>query len=258
MIGKGLAQRNSLSTLVFVVWELEVHAAAVQIETFAEQVEAHDYTLAVPARTAIAPRRRPTGFARLADFPQRKVGRVALVLGAEDLAIAATGKQALEILIRQESVVVHGLDTEIYAIGGGVGAIDCDQFANHLDHLVDVFGGVRDIGGAGHIEALHCVEPHVFAFASDLLPRAVLAFGPVDDLVVDVGDVADQANLNACPLEITTQHVVHQCGAAVTEVRRPVDRGAAEIDAEMARLAHGQWTHCLGRCVEEVKHQPTA
>ena len=183
---------------------------------------------------------------------------MALVLGAEHFAVATTGKQALKVLIRQEAVVVHGFDAEIHTIGGDVRAIDSDQFANHLDHLVDIFGCVRNIGGAGHIEALHRVEPHVFALSSDLLPRAVLAFGPVDDLVVDVGDVADQTNLNAGPLEIATQHVVYQRGTAMTEVRWSVDSGAAEIDAQVARLAHGQWAHCLGRCVEEVKHQPTA
>jgi len=56
MIGKRLSKSNRLSALVFVVRELEVHTTAMQIEAFAQNVEAHHDTLAVPTGSAFAPR----------------------------------------------------------------------------------------------------------------------------------------------------------------------------------------------------------
>ena len=58
--------------------KLQVHAAAVQVEALAQQVEAHHDALAVPTRPAVAPRRRPRRLARLGQLPQHEVGRVAL------------------------------------------------------------------------------------------------------------------------------------------------------------------------------------
>ena len=69
---------------------------AVEVEALAEQVEAHHHALAVPARPAVAPRRRPRRLARLGQLPQHEVGGVALVAGAEHLAIAATGEHVVE------------------------------------------------------------------------------------------------------------------------------------------------------------------
>ena len=97
-LAKRLPERHGLGPLVLVVGELEVEAAAVEVEALAEQVERHDDALGVPARAAVAPRRRPRRLARLGQLPEREVGRVALVLGADDLAVAAAGAQVGERL----------------------------------------------------------------------------------------------------------------------------------------------------------------
>ena len=54
--GKPLAERNRLGPLVLVVREPQVLTTAVQVESFAEQIEAHHHTLAMPAGPALAPR----------------------------------------------------------------------------------------------------------------------------------------------------------------------------------------------------------
>ena len=101
MVGKSLAQSNRLSALVLVMRELEVHATAVQVEALAEDVEAHHHAFAVPAGSAVTPRRRPRWLARLGQLPHREVGRMPLVLGTEHLAVAATFEHVGEVLVDQ-------------------------------------------------------------------------------------------------------------------------------------------------------------
>ena len=69
VIREGLSESNSLGAFVFVVWELEVHTTAVQIESFSQNVKTHDDTFAMPTRSTVAPGRRPCWFAWLAELP---------------------------------------------------------------------------------------------------------------------------------------------------------------------------------------------
>ena len=55
VISKCFAKSNSLGAFVFMVRELEVHTTAVQIESFAQNVETHDDTFAMPSWSTIAP-----------------------------------------------------------------------------------------------------------------------------------------------------------------------------------------------------------
>ena len=113
---------------------------------------------------------------------------------------------------------------------------------------------MRNIGRALHAQFAHGLEPHVFALLGDVLPGATFVVGTIDDLVVDVGDVGGEAHIEARIREVPTQDVVDQGGATVTEVGWPVDRGAAEIDADLAWVAKRQGFHPLGGGVIEVQH----
>ena len=109
--------------------------AAVEVEALAEQVEGHHHALGVPARAARAPRRRPRRLARLGQLPQGEVGRSALRVGADHLAIAAAGAHVVERLVGQQAVVRHRRDRQVDAVGGLVGPADVDQLADHRHHL---------------------------------------------------------------------------------------------------------------------------
>ena len=69
----------ALSDFVFVVGELQIRAAAVNVKRLPEQFVAHGRTFDVPAGTAVAPRAFPRRFAWFGGFPQHKVQRVAFV-----------------------------------------------------------------------------------------------------------------------------------------------------------------------------------
>ena len=111
-----------------------------------------------------------------------------------------------------------------------------------------------NVGGALHTQLAHGLEPHVFTLLGDVLPGATLVVGAIDDLVVDVGDVGSEAHFEARIREVTAQDVVDQGCAAVTQVGWPVDGGATEIDADLARVAKRQGFHPLGGGVIEVQH----
>ena len=85
---------------------------------------------------------------------------------------------------------------------------------------------MRNIGRANNAKLAHCFKPHVFALLSDVGPRATFFIGALDDLVVDIGDVGNEAHRQTRPGEVPAKDVIDQSGAAVTQMGRPVDRGA--------------------------------
>ena len=118
-----------LRDLVLVVRELEVHAAAVDVEVLAEQLDRHRRALDVPAGTARAPRRLPGRLAGLGGLPQHEVERVALGLVHLD---ARAGAQVCEPLAGQLPVrleVRHGVVH--VAVRADVGVALVDQRLHH-------------------------------------------------------------------------------------------------------------------------------
>ena len=109
---------------------------------------------------------------------------------------ARTGAQAIEGLAREQAVVVDTGHVEVDAITRDVGIIaleQCDDKFNHVGHVV---GGVRCFIGHRGPEGRHRRPPlllvlrHHFRYGGRFGRRAS------DDLVVDVGDVGDEANLD--------------------------------------------------------------
>ena len=85
---------------------------------------------------------------------------------------------------------------------------------------------MRNIGRADNPEFAHCFKPHGFALLSDIAPRATFFIGALDDLVVDIGDVGNKTHRQTRPGEVPAKNVIDQSGTAVTQMGRPVDRGA--------------------------------
>ena len=256
VVREPLAQSDRLGALVLVMGELEVLPTAVEVEALTEQIEAHHHALAVPPWAALSPGRRPRRLARLGELPQGEVGRVSFVAGPEHLAVATAGQHVVEALMHEQAIALHRGHRQVHTIVGDIPVAECHQLLDHCHHLRYVLGGVGHVGGPSHIDLLHGLEPHGLALVRDLLPRTVLTVGAIDDAVVDVGDVADQADLQPAPLEVPAQHVVDQGRAAVADVRRAVHGGTAQVDAHRAGLAHGELTYLPGGGVVQVQHGP--
>ena len=109
------------------------------------------------------------------------------------------------------------------------------------------------VGGSTPMRSM---APHHTASHLDghLVRLAALAVGPVDDLVVDVGDVRDVADLEARPLEVAAEDVEHEGEPAVAEVGRAVDGGPAHVHRHLAGLAQLELADLAGGGVEQVEH----
>ncbi len=226
-----------LGDLVFVVRELQVGAAAVQVEMRAEQFAAHRRALDVPARTALAPRRGPATLGRLVGlggFPQHEVQRILLgIVGGH----ALSGAQVFEGLARQLAVARELAHRVVHvAVGRLVGQAVVLQPADHRQHLRHVFGGARLAVGALHAERVgifvHGGDEAVGERADGLavLDRAL------DDLVVDVGDVAHVGHVIPRRAQPALHHVEHHHHPRMPDVTVVVHRHPAHVHAHAAGL----------------------
>src|ERR1700683_4327823 len=95
---------HRLGPFVLVMREGEVEAAAMDLEALAEQVERHDHTLGVPARSARPEGRVRRRLAGLGLLPEGEVEWRALRLVDID---AGTRAQRVERLMGEQSVSGH-------------------------------------------------------------------------------------------------------------------------------------------------------
>src|SRR5262249_21566590 len=101
--GERLARvRLRLCQLVLMVRELEVEAAAVDIERAAQEFHTHGGALDVPTRSPRPPRAVPRRLAGLRPFPEREVAGVALLIADLD---AGAGLHLLRVAVAELAVV---------------------------------------------------------------------------------------------------------------------------------------------------------
>ena len=67
---------DALGDFVFMVRELQIRAAAMNVESIAEQVFTHGRAFDMPTWTTVAPRAFPCRFACFRRFPQHKIKRI--------------------------------------------------------------------------------------------------------------------------------------------------------------------------------------
>ena len=92
------------------------------------------------------------------------------------------------------------------------------------------------LGGAQDAERIHGIPIGGLVLGHDLVGRPPLLGGPIDDVVIDVGDVGDVVDLDAGPLQIAAQDVVDERLPPVAEVGNVVHRRAADVHRELAAL----------------------
>ena len=230
--------RAALGLLVLVVREAQVDAAAVDVEGLAEVLAGHRRALDVPAGPARAPGagpRRGRGLGGLAALPQGEVARVALAAG-----VGVLGRlHVVEALPGQLAVRRPRAHVEVDVarpVGGGVGVALVHQLLDERDHLGHVGGRGRLVGGRQHVE--RAVGPVELArhLVGQVPPRPALLGRLGEDLVVDVGDVADERHLEALVGQPAAQHVEVDRRAHVAHVRLRLHRQPAHVHARPALL----------------------
>ena len=123
------------------------------------------------------------------------------------------------------------------AIVGAVGVALVDQGLDHGDHLTDVFGGARLVGHRQHAQRLQIIQIVLRRTGGQVGDGNAGLQRAGDDLVIDVGDVADKGDIRDAEIvaQQAVQHVEVDRRAGIAQMRKVVDRGAAEVDADPAR-----------------------
>ncbi len=159
----------------------------------------------MPSRAARAPGAGPGGFAGLGAFPEGEIQGVFLFLARLD---ARAGLKVFDVAARELAVALVGADAEIdVAVGGRIGVTFGDKVFAERDHVRDVFRGLGFDVGAHDAQTVHIRVERIDVGAGDGLEVRAFAVGPVDDLVVDVGEVAYKGHIQPRVAEVADQYV---------------------------------------------------
>ena len=235
----------ALRDLVFMVREHQVVAAAVDIETVAQQFAGHGGAFDMPAGATAPPRAVPAGLIGGGGLPQHEIHRIAFI--GRDLD-PGTRDHVIDGAARQPPIGGVAFDGKQHMALGGIGMTARDQGFDHRDHGGDV------IGRAGHGVRLqradggHVIEIPLGRLAGDLGDIAARFLCPRDDLIVHIGEVAHIGHgIGAIDVaQQAIERVEHHHGAGIAQMRavingRPADihrhRAGADGDERLLTLA---------------------
>jgi len=218
----------------------------------AQQIGAHGRALDVPAGTAGAPGGFPGGLACLGVLPQHEVQGV--LLGRIHFH-PFTGPQVVQGLAGEAAVAGELAHREIHvAVGGLVGQAVGFQLADEAQHLGHVLGGPGFVGGLLHAQGggilIHGRDEAVGQLADGL----AVFHGPTDDLVVDVGDVADVGHVQTAGPQPAIDGIEYHQHPGVAQVAEIVNRHAADIHFHLAGFNGDEFLLFPGDGVIDFQH----
>ena len=231
----GAVGAGRLGDLVLVMREDQILPAAMDVEGLAEMPLRHRRAFEMPAGPAPPPRALPAGLVGIRRLPEDEIGRVALV--GRDFDPRA-GDQLVPAVARQPAVIRHRRDREQHMPVGGIGVLPGDQLFDHRDHPGDMLGRPRLDTGFERAERRHVGLKHRRVAPGDRIDRLARAARRLDDLVVDIGDVAriGDAALAIDMTQQAVQHVEHDDRARIADMGMVVDRRPADIEPDIARI----------------------
>ncbi len=202
-----------------------------KVEAVTEVLDGHGRALQVPAGPSRSPRRLPGRLAGPGRFPQREVACIPLARAARIVGRA----HLVQLLAGQLAVTGIGTDVEVHVAVSRVGVPALDQPPDHRDHLGHVASGPRlDVRRQAAERVVRIAErPHVPLGHGP--PRHILPLGHLQDLVVDIGDVAAERDLLAAGPQPPHQDVEVDPGPEMADMRRRLDRGATQVQGHRAR-----------------------
>ncbi len=229
----------------------------------------------MPAGPAPPERRRPGRGRRLAvlgGLPEREVVGVALepdrrlLFGAEVVRgdvvrgdvvrgeALGGDREVLEPLVGERAVVGPRADVEVdVALGRHVGVAPVDETGHELDHVDHVPGGPRLVGGRQDADRVVRGRELALVDRGPLPPALARRGGLGEDLVVDVGHVADERDREARPAQPAHQDVESDLGPQVPDVGLALHGGPAHVDADLTWHCGHEVPHVARGGVEQAK-----
>ena len=248
----------ALGDFVGVVGECVVDAAAVQVKVFTEVLFADARALDVPAGIAHAPRRIPLQRLilelRLCE-PQHEVRLVALVRVLIHVVAHADFEVFLVVVVKDVVLFqLAGVKVDVAACVVGIAFLQ--QHGNHVDVVGDAVRCGLNHVGALDVELLAVREERIGVELRDFHDRLVLTARALEHLVLarvgvagkmaDVGDVHYALDVVALIAQRLFEHVLHNIGAQVADMREMIDRRAAGVHGHLVAKARHKRLFAVG------------
>lgn len=115
-----------------------------------------------------------------------------------------------------------------------------DEAADHLQHVGNVLGGSGFHSGRQDVQGSKIVVEVFRGPFCQMGDVFIILPCPLDDLVVNVGNVANVGNLWVERLEQPDKHVCAQHGAQIAEMDPVIHGWPAEIEADIAGIIGGE------------------
>ena len=153
----------------------------------------------------------------------------------------------------QLAVVRETQNVEVHVAAAGVGVASLDEPVDQLDDLGDVPGRARLRRRRQHAEGVVGRSEGTLMGGAPLPPRAA-GFGRLgEDLVVDVGDIADECDVVTLGHQPTPKDVEGDPTADMPDMRLALHGRAAQIDRDMTRAQRHQFAHRTAIGVVQTK-----
>ncbi len=199
-----------------------------------------------------APRRFPRRLAGLGRFPQHEIERIAF--GLVDLD-ARAGAQVREALAREPAVRLELRHRVIHiAIVGRVGVSLVDECLHHGNDLRHVLRRTRLAVGTRDSERLAIFLVGPDEALGQRRHRLAVFLRAVDDLVVDVGDVAHEVHVVTGSDQVATHEIEHDQHACVTEMAIVINGDAADVHADLAGHPRLEYFLATGQRIVDLQH----
>ena len=111
-----------------------------------------------------------------------------------------------------------------------------DQALDKRDHGADLLRGLRPEVRILHAGRMHVLDEQARVFLGHFGGRARLLGSAADDLIVHVGHVLHEGDIEAAPDEVAADHVEGDERARVADVDAVVHRRPADVHGDLPRL----------------------
>src|SRR5205823_8266600 len=194
-------------------------------------------------------------FSGLRRLPEREVDRAPFLLVDFD-ARAGALEQVADCAVRQLAIAREGVDLEVDALTlDHVRATALYELGDQRLHLADEVRRMRHVVGTTDVETIERAQVLFLEPAREgQLGRSDLC-RPLDDPILDVGDVAHERHAVPAPFEIAPDRVEHHRIAAVAEVRKVVRGRPAHVYRHGSLATGNELDLVPSSSVVDAKHE---
>ena len=240
-----------LRDLIFVMRELQILTAGVNIDGRSQIFFGHGRAFDMPAGSAHAPRGLPCDLAwLLACLPKREIQRIFLfhVVRASG-SFAGALNQLIDVLAGKLAIAVELTCPVVDIALRFIGIALIDQILHKPDDIIHGFRNLRVHGRLLDIERGSVLIVFLDIFFGNLRCGNAFFLGTFDDLIIDIGEILHEFYLVAAVFQIFSERVEYNERSCVADMKIVVDRRSADIHLDLARLQRYEFFFFSCQCV---------